>query len=753
MNPVFRLLPPWRGALTTVTALLALLACEGCRHDTGPATHELRVPSMTATFDQTGTLQQIVIPGLDGTRTVKAFTALRDCDADGSVAFIRTDSMLSFQRTWTSRSSGKSARVTDRFSRGAGSVRWEVDVVGLDGPWSTPIETHLVYPDSVSAKFWTAWGDPRLGDIRTRPAAQQTALGILPSDRTGNWSDPLVPVPFVNDTIWYGAPPVTYENPRIGFIPFQGNLLGIPLVTISEERDDRGLSLVQSPADTLFDVHLRVRTSGEIVISREHHRISESAPIHFHMDLLSHEAGWRGGLRWMTRIYPGYFDPQLPLANAIAGTGAYSSLEKPFDIQKMRSMAFGVNWKASFDFPYMGMFIPPVATDTTLWMRYGGGMTSIEAMRAYSANMKKQGFHVLSYFNVTEFGAEVTDPAPPRKATTDEDLWKNADDFLYGHLADAILHLPAGVTQEMLPAYPRSRVGGPYFTWGNGIIMDPGEPVYQQFLLAQAEKHITKIPDAEGICIDRMDWLRMYNDQRDDGLSWFDDKPARSLIVSWKNLLDQLGPLMHNAGKVIFVNNHDKRIDVLRQTDGFFDEFTYAGSPLNLTALMGIRRPVLGWTSEEKDLRPDPDAFFQRYLHLGVFPMAPFPANDHSLQPGAWVDRQYLDYGPLLTMLKGKTWVLEPHCVEAAHQEAKVNLFEVPGGWVVPVTFGPSRGTVTVTLRHVPGLKAGLKAYAIYPGGAARAPVILRPAGDSARMVVNTRRGCAMVMIAKGNGE
>ena len=88
----------------------------------------------------------------------------------------------------------------------------------------------------------------------------------------------------------------------------------------------------------------------------------------------------------------------------------------------------------------------------------------------------------------------------------------------------------------------------------------------------------------------------------------------------------RLGPMMHGSGKVIFVNNHDKRIDLLRQTDGFFDEFTYAGSPLNLTALMGIRRPVLGWTSEEKNLRPDPDAFFQRYLHLGVFPMAPFPA-------------------------------------------------------------------------------------------------------------------------------
>ena len=66
----------------------------------------------------------------------------------------------------------------------------------------------------------------------------------------------------------------------------------------------------------------------------------------------------------------------------------------------------------------------------------------------------------------------------------------------------------------------------------------------------------------------------MYNEQRDDSLSWFGERTTRSLIVSWKSLLDRLGPLMHASGKVIYVNNHDKRIDVLRQTDGFFDEFT-----------------------------------------------------------------------------------------------------------------------------------------------------------------------------------
>jgi len=743
------LLTRQKSTFCLVSVILSALPMTGCRH-AEPETYDLRVPGMVLTFDNVGAIRQIGFTGLDQVRQVRAFTRLRDCEPEGSVEVTLSDSQLSFQRRWISKGTGKMALVTDRFSRGNGSVRWDVEVAGLQGPWSTPIETHLVYPDSVSARFWTAWGDPRLGDIRSRSPEQQASLGILPSDVTGNWSDPLLPIPFVNDTIWYGAPPYSYENPRIGFIPFQRNLLGIPLVTISEEQGDRGLSVILSPADTLLDLYLRVRSSGEMVFSREYHRISSAARIHFRMDLVAHESGWRGGLRWMTMNYPGYFDPNVPQAHGIAGTGAYSSLEKPFDVQKMRKMAFGVNWKASFDFPYMGMFLPPVASDTTLWTRYGGGNTSVRAMRTYGASMKRQGFHVLSYFNVTEFGAEVTDPAPPRKAARDEDLWKSADDFLYYKLADAILHVPAGVTHDMLAFYPRSRSGGPYYTWGNGVIMDPGEPVYQAFLLEQAGKHITMIPDAEGICIDRMDWLRMYNEERDDSLSWFGNRPTRSLIVSWKSLLDRLGPMMHESGQAIYVNNHDKRIDLLRQTDGFFDEFTYAGSPLNLTALMGVRRPVLGWTSEEKNLRPDPDAFFQRYLHLGVFPMAPFPANDHSLRPSAWVDRQYLDYGPLLSLMKGKKWVLEPRCIEADGREAKVNLFEVPGGWVVPVTFGPPNGVVTVILRNVHGMKGGLKASAVYPGSVTMVPVALTTSGDAVRMVVGTRRGCALVKIEKG---
>ena len=63
---------------------------------------------------------------------------------------------------------------------------------------------------------------------------------------------------------------------------------------------------------------------------------------------------------------------------------------------KMRTMAFGVNRKASFDFPYMGLFLPPVESPDEAWTSFGGRPMSTRKMRDYAAEMRGHGFHVLS---------------------------------------------------------------------------------------------------------------------------------------------------------------------------------------------------------------------------------------------------------------------------------------------------------------------------------------------------------------------
>jgi len=466
------------------------------------------------------------------------------------------------------------------------------------------------------------------------------------------------------------------------------------------------------------------------------------------MDLTVHEADWRAALGWMARRYREFFDPPNPKAHQIAGTGAYSGHEADFDAEKMKAMAFMVNWKASFDFPYMGMFLPPVHGDDVPWRRYGGDTVTIGKMREYSRKMRQMGFHVLSYFNVTEFGAKVAFPAPTRKAKSDADLWKDCNDFLYAKLADAIVLTPESEKTHK-GCYSHNRPGSPYWTWGDAVVMDPGEPVYQEYLLAQARRHIEKLPEASGFCIDRMDWLRLYNHRREDGVSWFGDQAVRSLHYSWRDLMSKLGPLVHGADKVIYCNNHIKRIEQMRHIDGIFDEFTHSGLALNTISLLGVRKPVLGWTGNENLLKPDPDAFFQKYLYLGVFPMCPFPGNDHSLRPSAWVDKQYLDYGRLMILMRGKKWVLEPHVINVAGARAKANLFEVPGGYVIPVVYAGDGRNVKVVLRGKRFLTEKLTVQAVHPG--TDRPAAVRTSKDRNDLILDVpvKRGCAMVRMLR----
>jgi hypothetical protein len=80
-----------------------------------------------------------------------------------------------------------------------------------------------------------------------------------------------------------------------------------------------------------------------------------------------------------------------------------------------------------------------------------------------------------------------------------------------------------------------------------------------------------------------------------------------------------------------------------------------------------------------------------------------------------------------------------------------VNLFEVPDGWAIPVTFGPKQGRVQVSLKNVPGLTGNLKAFALYPGSERKVPVALTRSNDTVQMDVDIRRGCALIKIEKEN--
>jgi hypothetical protein len=704
-----------------------------------------------ASVDASGNIMGVAFAASGLSRDVAASTRLAGCEVQATKVETAPGGGLLVRKTWKA-GDGHTFSTVESFTPAPAGIRWEITISDDAPPWSTEIETHFRYPAAPGVKWWTAWGSPYGEGSTANINHEDVANAIIPTTplKVGDWQDPLVAVPLRDSHYHYGAPPYSYDEPRTAFCPFQGDLFCIPMVSVMEEKEKQGLSIALSPEDLLLDLGLSTKADGTFVFQRMNHRIGGGRPVKFAMDLVAHQPDWRAALGWLVRRYPAFFNPVVPAAHEIAGTGAYTRNWLDFDVEKMKKMAFMLNWKASHDFPYMGMFLPPVGPDHT-WPGFWRGAkephVSIARMADYAAGMRKHGFHVLSYFNVTEFGTDIKYPAPPRKAASDDDLWKDANDFLHARLADAILYTPSKQKPFKSQHYGLTEPDKPFWTWGKAVVLDPGEPVYQKHLLEQARRHILEIPDASGICIDRMDWLRMYNHRRDDGVSWFGGQPVRSLYTSWSDLMGKLGPVFHDKGKVIYVNNHIKRLEQMRFVDGIFDEFTRGGTPLNTIALLGVRKPVMGWINKEENFQPNADDAMQKYFYLGVFPMAPFPANDHSLHPSPWVDRLYLDYGPLLSAMRGKKWVLTPRCVETTTPGVKVNLFEVFGGYALPVAFAGKAETATVQVRDIPDLEK-LKAVALHPGVDTPAPVASNLKDGVLTLTVPLVRGCAMVKLS-----
>ncbi|MHB8524217.1 MAG: NPCBM/NEW2 domain-containing protein [Limisphaerales bacterium] len=679
-----------------------------------PARFHIRARDLEIGLSDQGEIVGASIGRVGLRRSLQGGTALARCTNAGAVSARKTTGGgVEFTRQIVHAPSGQRATLTERFLPAKDSVRWEIEIRGAAAPWSTGIETRLRWPATNMTRFWTAWEDPE--------------------QKRDVWRDPLVLRPLVNQRLSYGAAHWDEEQPG-GYQPTSGDGFVIPILTLAEPEPDAAISLALSPEDALLEMTLTARKDGSFVFRRNDHRISRTNTVRFAMDLVAHGADWRGGLGWMTRRYPEFFNPPNPRARAIAGLGAYSDWEGDLDAAKLRRMGFRVNWKASYDFPYMGMFLPPIPDDEKYPRLVKRNLTSIAQLRDYSTRMRRMGFHVLNYFNVTEFGATSGQPAAADPTLKPADRWKNVHNFMRDEVADGIL---------------LDRQGRPYGSWEGSEAMDCGGPKYRAFLLEQARRHIEKLPDSDGICIDRLDWLRFYNLRADDGQSWRRNQSCRSLYLSWRGLLAELGPMFHAADKIILVNAMVNRTELLRHVDGIYHEFGHVPGDLNGAAVQCVLKPCIAWTPDESTLKPDPDAYFQRHLHLGVFPTAPLPANDHTIAPSAWADRWYLDYGPLMDALHGRQWVLVAHCVEAITPGVKVNLFQVPGGYALPVTFGGSAGSATVRLRNVNGL-GKVNCEALHPGVETPVPVLATFRHDELELQVPLKRGCAMVRLTTG---
>jgi hypothetical protein len=182
----------------------------------------------------------------------------------------------------------------------------------------------------------------------------------------------------------------------------------------------------------------------------------------------------------------------------------------------------------------------------------------------------------------------------------------------------------------------------------------------------------------------------------------------------------------------------------MKHFDGMYDELGYRGASLNLMAFLTIRKPAIAWTADEKNLEPDPNAFFQRHLYMGVFPTVPFPENDHSILPSSATDKWYGDYAPLFDAMRGRKWVLTAHPLEV-QGDAKANIFTVGKEYVIPVMFGGAVQSVSLTVQHI--LNGRYRIAVLHPGNPK--PIVFFAVANNGKisLVVPLESGCGMVTL------
>lgn len=612
---------------------------------------------------------------------------------------------------------GNACLITTKVKKTAYGLQWDTYISGRDSDWTAPIETALQWADASGLQFWTTWSDNHL------------------NPKSDNWQDPFTTAPFQNLKLVYGGDSHVSRNAFV--IPVAGSFF---------KDADMGVSFAESLNDTTLDLEMHTTAGGRIAYQHLNYRIGSRHTIHIRNQIVFHEADWRSAIAWMKDQYPHYFLPDAPEVNTSAGCGAYSSYEGALDTARYHQMGFSINWKASLDFPYMGLFIPPVKSDNEKWLKYkqggvtvGDGYATINRLNAYSERLNRMGFHTLSYFNVAEFGNNIVYPYQPADSTKS---WQNPNDYLYKNLKSAMLK-PAG----QLPDWDERPL---FSNWEGCVVLDPADSAYHALLIQQAKLHIEKIPASAGICIDRLDWMRYYNSNADDGFSMVGVQKTRAMLLSWKGIIEPVAAIMHTAGKVIYCNPLDRRIDLLQHIDGIYDEFGYVPSSLNLCAQMAFFKPIIAWTASKESLGKDPDAYFQRHIYLGAFLTAPFPGNDHCITPDKWAEKYYADYGLFLNAIKGREWLLAPHVIEVEKEQAKANVFKAGNKVIIPVVFGGANKTAVVTLR-LPYNTLGkdkLEIKILHPGD--KKWKVLKTTRFAKELKINVpmERGCALICVS-----
>jgi hypothetical protein len=108
------------------------------------------------------------------------------------------------------------------------------------------------------------------------------------------------------------------------------------------------------------------------------------------------------------------------------------------------------------------------------------------------------------------------------------------------------------------------------------------------------------------------------------------------------------------------------------------------------------------------------DVYLQRRLFMGVYPMAPIPAADHSISYDPITAGYYANYGALFAALQGKRFNFAPHAAKVVEGAGVVNAFVLQNKTLVyPIALA----TTTAVVLELQAVDASVTGWqATFPG-------------------------------------
>ena len=173
----------------------------------------LKSKQLTIELNMQGKLTGITFNSNSVHKPLVAYTAIESFTSTKDIAIPSADKKsIRFEHILYSDSLKQSCKLIETFSSTPNSIRWEMEITTAGSAWSAPIKTVVNYPSGKESRFWTSWGAPQFDSVNCDP---QLLASLSPYKNTAavkGWLDPLVPVPFSKQTMFYGAPPFDWSQ-------------------------------------------------------------------------------------------------------------------------------------------------------------------------------------------------------------------------------------------------------------------------------------------------------------------------------------------------------------------------------------------------------------------------------------------------------------------------------------------------------------------------------------------------------------